>query len=129
MLSGSCNGVGEKSRGRFRPRGPSGDDCSEMVEGLAVDEVPLGVNALAGVTVNGTEVLIWCLVMRVDRDDGDGDGQHPLPFVMVGDEVAAEGDILKDLGEGTTGPLRTRFADVSSVSEIVLVNVLVVRLW
>ena len=47
----------------MRPRGPSGEDCKEMVEGLAVEEVPLGVSAVAGVTVNGTEVLTWYLVM------------------------------------------------------------------
>lgn len=38
--SGSCRSVGEKSEGMLRPRGPSGDDCSESVAGLAVDEVP-----------------------------------------------------------------------------------------
>ena len=41
--SGNCRGVGEKSEGMLRPRGPSGDDCNESVAGLAVDEVPLGV--------------------------------------------------------------------------------------
>lgn len=64
--SGSCSGDGEKSTGKFRPLGPSGEDCKEVVEGLAVDEVPLGVNAKAGVTVNGTEVLICCLVVNVE---------------------------------------------------------------
>ena len=43
--SGNCRGVGEKSEGMLRPRGPSGDDCNESVAGLAVDEVPLGVAA------------------------------------------------------------------------------------
>ena len=57
--SGNCRGVGEQSEGRLRPRGPSGDDCSETVAGLAVDEVPLGVAAEAGVTVNGTEVFMY----------------------------------------------------------------------
>lgn len=60
--SGSWSGVGGRSRGILRPLGPSGDDCSEMVEGLAVEEVPLGVYAVGGVTVNGTEVLICCLI-------------------------------------------------------------------
>ena len=59
--SGNCRGVGEKSEGRLRPRGPSGDDCNESVAGLAVDEVPKGVAAEAGVTVNGIDVLIYCL--------------------------------------------------------------------
>ena len=60
--SDNCSGVGEVSKGRLRPRGPSGDDCIEVaVEGLAViDEVLLGVAAEAGVTVTGTEVLICC---------------------------------------------------------------------
>jgi hypothetical protein len=59
--SGNSRGVGEKSRGRLRPRGPSGEDCIERVAGLAVDDVPLDVRAEAGVTVDGTEVLGWCL--------------------------------------------------------------------
>ena len=62
--------------------------------GLAVEEVPLGVTAVAGVTVNGTDVLICCL----DKFcvEGEGDGQHLLPFGNVGDEVEvgiAEGAI------------------------------------
>ena len=63
VVSGSCSGDGEKSRGRLRPRGPSGEDWREMVAGLAAEEVPFGVSAEAGVTVNGTEVLIFCLVV------------------------------------------------------------------
>ncbi len=63
VVSGSCSGEGEKSTGRLRPRGPSGEDCSERVEGLAAEEVPLGVSAAAGVTVNGTAVLNCCLVI------------------------------------------------------------------
>lgn len=56
--SGKCRGVGESSEGMLRPRGPSGEDCNERVAGLAVDEVPLGVAAEAGVTVHGTDVLM-----------------------------------------------------------------------
>lgn len=93
--SGNCRGVGEKSEGMFRPRGPSGDDCNESVAGLAVDEVPLGVAAEAGVAVNGTFVLMYCL--NVGCKDGVGDGQHLLPFVMLGDEVVEVGSIVLPL--------------------------------
>lgn len=102
--SGNCRGVGENSEGMLRPRGPSGDDCNESVAGLAVDEVPLGVAAVAGVTVNGTDVLMYCL--DVDWADGVGDGQHLLPFVMLGDEVVAVGAMLYDLERVFTGSLR-----------------------
>ena len=68
----------------LRPRGPSGDDCNERVAGLGVDEVPLGVEAEAGVTVNGTDVLMYCL--RVGCADGVGDGQHLFPIVEFGEE-------------------------------------------
>ena len=65
-----------------------------MVEGLAVEEVPLGVNAEAGVTVNGTEVLIFCLVViGVGWWESEGDDQHPLPVLRVGDMVAEGGMI------------------------------------
>lgn len=57
--------MGEKSEGRLRPRGPSGDDCIERVDGLAVEDVPLGVIVKADVTVKGTEVLVWCLTAMV----------------------------------------------------------------
>ena len=59
--SGNCRGEGEKSEGMLRPLGPSGDDCNESVAGLAADEFPLGVAAEAGVTVNGTDELIYGL--------------------------------------------------------------------
>lgn len=89
-----------------------------MVEGLAVDEVPLDVSAVAGVTVNGTEVLITCLfVVFVNINDGGGDGQHPLPFIMAGDDVA-EGAMIKKPGDQITGSLRFRGAGASSVSSV-----------
>ncbi len=91
--------MGEKSEGRLRPRGPSGDDCIERVDGLAVEDVPLGVIVKADVTVKGAEVLLWCLTamvvaveMEEEWEERAGDGQHLLPFVMAGEEVA-EGDI------------------------------------
>lgn len=90
--SGNCSGVGEKSEGMWRPRGPSGDDCNESVAGLAVDEVPLGVAAKAEVTVDGTGVLMYCL--PVGCTDGAGDGQHLFPFVKLGDEVVAVGAMV-----------------------------------
>ena len=54
----------------------------------------------ADVTLRGTEVLVWCLTATVvvvvemegEREERAGDGQHLLPFVMAGEEVA-EGDI------------------------------------
>ena len=62
MGSGSCRGIGEEAEGgRLRPLGPSGEDWREvLVRGLAVavEVVPFGVVAVAGVTVHGTEVLI-----------------------------------------------------------------------
>jgi len=102
----------------LRPRGPSGDDCKEMVEGLEVDGVPLGVSAVAGVTVNGTEVLIKNLfVVFVDIIGGAGDGQHPLPFIIAGEDVA-EGAMMKEPGGQFTGSLRSRGAGASSVSSV-----------
>ena len=82
-LSGRCNGVGEKLEGGLRPRRPSGEDCKEvLVIGLAVDDegapVPLGVEAVAGVKVTGTEVSIRCL--GVDLAEGEGEDQLPLPL-------------------------------------------------
>ena len=102
--SGNCRGVGEKSEGILRPRGPSGDDCNESVAGLAVDEAPLGVTAEAEVTVNGTYVLMYWLHMGCA--DGVGDGQHLLPFVTLGEEVVVVGGILDHLERLFTGSLR-----------------------
>lgn len=102
--SGNCRGVGERSEGMLRPRGPSGEDCSESVAGLAVDEAPLGVAAEAGVTVNGSDALMYCL--QVACADGVGDGQHLLPFVKFGDEDIPAGAILGHLERLFTGPLR-----------------------
>ena len=90
----------------LRPLGPSGEDCNESVAGLAVDEVPLGVAAEAGVTVNGTDVLMYCL--RVGCADGVGDGQHLLPNVEFGEEDIPAGAISGLLGRLFTGPLRVR---------------------
>ena len=89
--------MGEKSEGRLRPRGPSGDDCIERVDGLAVEDVPLGVLLKADATVKGTEVLLWCLMaivvaVEMEEEERAGDGQHLLPFIMPGEEVV-EGDI------------------------------------
>ena len=92
VQSGSCSGVGEKSEGMLRPRGPSGEDCNERVAGLAVDDVPLGVAAETGATMNGTELLEYCL--HVVCVDGVGDGQHLLPSVIFGDGDVAVGAIL-----------------------------------
>ena len=64
--------MGEKSEGRLRPRGPSGDDCIERVDGLAVEGVPLGGIVEAGVTLKETEVLLCCLtaVVVVEMEEG-----------------------------------------------------------
>ncbi len=102
--------MGEKSEGRLRPRGPSGDDCIERVDGLAVEDVPLGGIVEAGVTVKGTEVLLWYLtaVVVVETEEAwkerAGDGQHLLPFVTAGEEVA-EGDISYYAEKQITGSL------------------------
>ena len=82
-LSGRCNGVGEKLDGGLRPRRPSGEDCREvLVIGLAVEDegapLPLGVVAVAGVKVTGTEVSIRCL--GVDLAEGEDEDQLPLPL-------------------------------------------------
>ena len=104
--SGNCRGEGEKSEGMLRPRGPSGEDCSESVAGLAVDEVPLGVAAEAGVTVNGTDVFMYCLDVGCTDSVGFGDGQHLLLFVTFGDEFVAVGAMLDHLERVFTGSLR-----------------------
>ena len=96
--SGNCRGVGEKSEGMLRPRGPSGDDCNESVAGLAVDEVPLGVAAGAGVTVNGTDVFMYCLDEGCADGVETGDDQHLLLLAMLGDEFVAVGAMLRRLG-------------------------------
>lgn len=102
----------------LRPRRPSGDDCKEMVEGLEVDGVPLGVSKVAGVTVNGTKVLINCLfVVFVEIIDGEGDDQHPLPFILAGEDVA-EGVMMEEPGNQFTGSLRFRGAGASCVSSV-----------
>lgn len=59
---------------------------------LVADEVPLGVSVGAGVTVQGTEVIICCLI--VDCVAGNGDGQDLLPPVFSEDDVVAEGAIM-----------------------------------
>ena len=89
--------MGEKSEGRLRPRGPSGEDCIERVDGLAVEDVPLDVIVKADMMVKGAEVLLWCLTaavvaveMEEEWEERAGDGQHLLPFVMAGEEVAEE---------------------------------------
>lgn len=89
-----------------------------MVEGLEVDEVPLEVSTVAGVTVNGTKVLINCLfVVFVDIIDGEGDGQHRLPFIPAGEDVA-EGVMMKEPGDQFTGSLCFRGAGASCVSSV-----------
>ncbi len=108
--SGNCRGVGEKSEGILRPRGPSGDDCNESVAGLAVDDVALGVNAEAEVTVNGTEGFMYWLY--VDCADDVGDGQHLLPFVKLGDEAVVVRGILDELERLFTGSLRVEGSKV-----------------
>ena len=69
------------------------------MDGLAVEDVPLGVLVKADMRVKATEVLLWCLTAMVvaveteeEWEERAGDGQHLLPFVMAGEEVA-EGDI------------------------------------
>jgi len=86
--SGRWIGVGEEGGGRLRPRGPSGEDWREvLVNGLAVDEVLLGVAAEAGVRVRGTEELIAYLILGVV--EGIGDGQHLFPSSTWTGVVAA----------------------------------------
>ena len=91
--SGRLKRVGEEEEaegGRLRPRRPSGDDWRELlVRGLAVavEAVPVGVVAVAGVSVKGTEVMICCL--------GLGDCQHfPLPSEALVLGVMAVGAML-----------------------------------
>ena len=86
MGSGNCRGVGGFEYGRFRPLGPSGDDCIEVFAVVDV-EGPHGVTADAGVTVNGTEVSIFCF--GEDRANNVGDCQHLLgsPLAITADVV------------------------------------------
>jgi len=82
--------------GGLRPRGPSGEDCRELfVKGLGVDEGPLGVLAVAGVTVIGMDVLICCFGMDLDIM---GDCQHLEAFDVPGDGVVADGAIDRPRG-------------------------------
>ena len=95
--SGNCSGVGGFEYGRFRPRGPSGDDCIEVFAVVDV-EVPVGVTAGAGVTVNGTEVTVFCL--GEDWANSVGDCQHlrGSPLAMTADVV----ELGSMLGRDTT---------------------------
>ncbi len=86
MGSGNCSGVGGFGYGRFRPLGPSGDDCIEVFAVVDV-EGPLDMTADAGVTVNGTEVTIFCF--GEDWANSVGDCQHLLgsPLAMTADVI------------------------------------------
>ena len=84
-FSGRCRGVGENPDGGLRPRRPSGEDCSDvLVIGLAVDDegapVPLGVAAVAGVTVRGTVVSM----RGFGVDFADGTEEDQLPGLVGG---------------------------------------------
>ena len=56
--SGSCKGVGGSGHGGKRPRGPSGEDGTDVPAGVFDDEAVDGVTADAGVRVTGTAVTI-----------------------------------------------------------------------
>lgn len=91
--SGSRMGDGENDEGGLRPRGPSGEDCSEVfVNGLAVDEATFGGAAEAGGKDKGIGVLFCCL--GAARAESDGDCQHPLPLMVAGAGAVTEGDIV-----------------------------------
>lgn len=62
--SGSCTRVGDGKIGRSRPRGPSGDDCTELFVGLDVKEGTLVLRVETGVSVQGTEVIAGSAVER-----------------------------------------------------------------
>lgn len=107
MASGSCKGAGAEEAGRFRPRRPSGDDCVDPVRGLAVEEGPFGVTVDAGVTVNGTEVMMFGL--GVDWAGNDGGCQHLWSSAFAGAaavEVIAAGAMVTRVGQ-MSGSLAT----------------------
>ena len=52
--------------------------------------------------------------------DGVGDGQHPLPSVILGDDVLVEGCMLYRLGRGLSGSLLVEAPSVLVMFRIVL---------
>lgn len=61
--SGSCSGPGKAVCGGSRPLNPSGDDWSEALVGLVVEEGALAPKSTAAVefTIKGTEATAACL--------------------------------------------------------------------
>ena len=60
---------------------------------------------------------MYCL--DVGCGDGVGDGQHPFPSVILGDEVLVEGCMLYHLGRGLSGSLLVEAPSVFVMFQIV----------
>ena len=88
--SGSCRIVGEDAEGgRTSPCESSGDDCMEVGDVAAVEEVPFVVEDVPGVDVGGMEVLIFCGKL--------GDCQRLAPLTLKpGEGIVAVGAILSE---------------------------------
>lgn len=59
--SGSCNGGGRGNEGKLRPRGPSGEDCSEVYAGVDDNDGPVGLMVAVGVMLDGNSVTFGCM--------------------------------------------------------------------
>lgn len=90
--SGNCSGGGTSANGGYRPWGPSGEDCIEVVAGV-VDDDAEGVRADAGVKVKGILVTICCV--RADCVEA-GEGRDCLiePLATTGEGSVAAGAML-----------------------------------
>lgn len=92
--SGSCRGVGGSEKRAKRPRGPSGEDCTDVSAGVVDDEVAEGVTADADVRVSGTAGTICCGEANCECVEvGDGRAFLTVPLVQTG-EAVAEGAIF-----------------------------------
>lgn len=85
--SGSCNGVGGHEEGRLRPRGPSGDDCSEVYAGVDDNDSLAGLRAEAAVMLDDSGVMLCNADACWANIEGDWHCLCGRPLVSTGDDV------------------------------------------
>ena len=89
-VSGRLSGVGGREAAKLRGCKASGEDCAELlVRGLAADVGPWEADAVAGVTVNGTAVLIYGLGKHFVEGVGEGQPAFPYACGLGNGDVAA----------------------------------------
>lgn len=88
--SGSCSGPGKAVCGGSRPLNPSGDDWSEALVGLVVEEGALAPKSAAAVefTIKRTEAAAGCLVEMCENGEPGRDTSSVAAIGVGGcDEV------------------------------------------